>query len=264
MGSLVDSCASMLRLFFVSSVPRFAMPWKVSRVIARERASLWMTLTATTAGFGPFCSSSPVASAAFCFVLWALEFFCMNFVLLVQFSPSFPLLPVPASCLMCAVWAITSACRYTTWHPLVADDFHIEAGGSKNWVGQKSWDKSAAWKNWGPEYWDRSVSNTRKNSGKCLSKPYHRRYGGNWKSWCRHALRPIKDTLRLRFSWKHCRLGSWRWRITKKMLASPLYAYGRGENYGWFFSKTHSFRETRSKINTEKRGKCTKYSSWSL
>ena len=42
-----------------------------------------------------------------------------------------------------------------------------------------------------------------------------RGYGGDWTFWCRHALRPIKNTLWLRFSWKHCRLGSWRWRVTK-------------------------------------------------
>ena len=46
----------------------------------------------------------------------------------------------------------------------------------------------------------------------------------------------------------------------RKMLASPLYVHGRGEKL-WLFSKTHSFRETRSKNNTDK---CTTYSSWSL
>ena len=55
------------------------------------------------------------------------------------------------------------------------------------------------------EYRDRSVPNTRKNSGRWLAKSFHRRYGGDWKFWCRHALRPIKETLRLRFSRKHCR-----------------------------------------------------------
>ena len=32
----------------------------------------------------------------------------------------------------------------------------------------------------------------------------------------------------------------------------------------WFLSKTHSFRETRSRSNTEERCECTTYSSWSL
>ena len=47
---------------------------------------------------------------------------------------------------------------------------------------------------------DRSVSNTRNNSGRSLSKSYHRRYGGDWKFWCRDAPLPIKDALRSRFS----------------------------------------------------------------
>ena len=45
----------------------------------------------------------------------------------------------------------------------------------------------------GQNYWNRSVSNTRKNSGMWPSKSCHRRYKGDWKIWCRHALRQIKD-----------------------------------------------------------------------
>ena len=51
----------------------------------------------------------------------------------------------------------------------------------------------------------------------------------------------------------------------RKMLASPLYVYGRGARSKlWFFSKTYSFRETRSKNNAEERSKCKSYLSCSL
>ena len=46
----------------------------------------------------------------------------------------------------------------------------------------------------------------------------------------------------------------------RKVLASPLYVHGRGENYG-SSQKICSFRETRSKNNAEERGKCKTYSS---
>ena len=82
------------------------------------------------------------------------------------------------------------------------------------------------------------------------------------KFWRGHALRPIKDTLGLRFSWKHCRLGSWRWRITKNAGLTAVCIWVRGKLR--FSLKTHSLRETRSKNNTEERGKCKSYSSWSL
>ena len=95
-----------------------------------------------------------------------------------------------------------------------------------------------------------------------LSKTDHRRYGENWKIWWRHALPPIKDTLRLRFSWKHCRLGSWRWRITKNAGLTAVCTWAR--KILCFFSRTHSFRGTRSKNNAEERSKCTTYSSCSL
>ena len=36
--------------------------------------------------------------------------------------------------------------------------------------------------------------------GDDYQNPITEKYGGNWIFWCRHALRPIKDTLRLRFS----------------------------------------------------------------
>ena len=53
-----------------------------------------------------------------------------------------------------------------------------------------------------------NLSSTRKNSPQDLSDSNNpepvRAEQGNWKIWCRHAPRPIKDTL-----------GSWRWRITK-------------------------------------------------
>ena len=71
------------------------------------------------------------------------------------------------------------------------------------------------------------------------------------KFWRGHALRPIKDTLGLRFSWKHCRLGSWRWRITKNASLTAVCIWVKGKLR--FFSKTHSLRETRSKKNTEER-----------
>ena len=45
----------------------------------------------------------------------------------------------------------------------------------------------------------------------------------------------------------------------EKVLASPLYVHGRGENDG--SSHKPSFRETRSKNNTEERGKCKSYYS---
>ena len=41
------------------------------------------------------------------------------------------------------------------------------------------------------------------------------RRGRIWKSWCRDVLPPVTDALRLRLSGEHCRLGCWRWRITK-------------------------------------------------
>ena len=82
------------------------------------------------------------------------------------------------------------------------------------------------------EFWEMTI--------KILSQKVWRRL----KNWCRHALRPIKDTLRLRFSWKHCRLGSWRRRITKNAGLTGVCIWARRKL--WFFWKTHSFRETRS------------------
>ena len=38
----------------------------------------------------------------------------------------------------------------------------------------------------------------------------------NLQSWCRHVPSPVTDAFRSRRSGEHCRLGSWRWRTTKK------------------------------------------------
>ena len=41
------------------------------------------------------------------------------------------------------------------------------------------------------------------------------RCGWIWKTWCKDVLLPVTDAFRSRLSGKYCRLGSWRWRITK-------------------------------------------------
>ena len=56
----------------------------------------------------------------------------------------------------------------------------------------------------------------RKDSWGITTKTYRWRYGGIWKSWFRYVLCPITDAFRSWLSGEHCRLGSWRWRITKK------------------------------------------------
>ena len=79
-----------------------------------------------------------------------------------------------------------------------------------------------------------------------LSKSCHWRYGRIWTSWCRDALHPIKDTLRL---------------LKTRILKMENYenagfttVYTRARRKYWFFSKTHGFGETRSRGNTEETG----------
>ena len=61
----------------------------------------------------------------------------------------------------------------------------------------RAW-KPWAQKNWAwEEFWDRSVSNTRKIYEKQLPKSYRWRYGWIWKSWCRDVLHRVIDAFRL-------------------------------------------------------------------
>ena len=102
----------------------------------------------------------------------------------------------------------------------------------------------------------RSTSHPGKNCGRWLSKSCHWRSGRIWTSWCRDAVHSIKDALR-----------SLHTQILKMETyenAGFTVVFSRTRWKCWFFSKTHGFREIRSRGNTEERGKCTTYSGWSL
>ena len=125
------------------------------------------------------------------------------------------------------------------------------------WAQTDSVQRHWALKNWAwQESWDRSTSHPGKNCGRWLSKSCHWRSGRIWTSWCRDAIHSIKDALR-----------SLHTQILKMETyenAGFTVVFSRTRRKCWFFSKTHSFREIRSRGNTEERGKCTTYSGWSL
>ena len=95
------------------------------------------------------------------------------------------------------------------------------------------------------ESWDRSLSKAGKNSGRSLSNYVQSRIHSE-----KDSAESITDS-------------DFEDGESRKMLSSPLHVHGRAEKL-WFSSKTHSFRETGSRSNTEVKGKCTTYSSWSL
>ena len=84
-----------------------------------------------------------------------------------------------------------------------------------------------------------------KNMERCnekhFPKSYHWRYGWIWKSWCRDVLHPVTDSFRLWLSGMHCRLGSWRWRISKNASFTTVNARSGGL---WIISKTNCIGET--------------------
>ena len=75
----------------------------------------------------------------------------------------------------------------------------------------------------------------------------HRRSGGILKNWRQAVLHPIADAFQLRLSGKHCRIRSWRWRVTK--------------NADFTTVCTKSNGETRCNGHTGERGKCKTYPS---
>ena len=104
---------------------------------------------------------------------------------------------------------------------------------SRNWVGQKYWERSTASKNWArQEYWDRSVSNTRKNTGRPtinIPSQKKRRRLGNFDVDMPYVQSRIHSDFDSAESIADSDLEDGELR---KMLASPLYASGWGENYG--------------------------------
>ena len=88
------------------------------------------------------------------------------------------------------------------------------------------------------------------NHGRKLPKFYRRRYEWIWISWCWDVLHPVTDAFRLWLSGKHCRLGSWRWKITKNAGFIAVFSGARGS---WIFSKTHSVGKPEA-VMIQKRG----------
>ena len=78
-------------------------------------------------------------------------------------------------------------------------------------------------------------------------------------SWCRDVLRPIRRYIPIMIQLKTLQTRILKMENYEKCwLHRSVYM---DEEKNRFFSKTHSFRETRSRSNTEKRSKCTTYSS---
>ena len=166
------------------------------------------------------------------------------------FRPSSPSLSCPSEldqgtpATSTAEWRIHWIC---TSHRLWAQVVPIwRFRTSKNWVGQKSWDRSVKYQK---EFLEMTI--------KILSRMTRRRLE-NLVSICPSSNEEYTQT-----TIQHCRLGSWRWRITKNAGFTAACTWRRRRKL-WFFSQTHNFRQTRRKNNAEERSKCKSYSSWSL
>ena len=84
------------------------------------------------------------------------------------------------------------------------------------------------------------------------SKSCHRRYRRDWKIWCRLALRPIKDILQTTNQLKALQTRILKMENYEKCWLHRCMHMGE-EKIMVLLKKTHSFRETRSKNNTEEK-----------
>ena len=119
---------------------------------------------------------------------------------------------------------------------------------SPKWA-QNNW----AWQ----ESWDRSVPNTGKiweKTTQILSPTFM----VNKEELYRDVLHPVTDAFRLWLSGEQCRLGSWRWRVTKNAGFTTVHAKSRRL---WILSNANCTGETWC-IVTGERSKCKTYSSW--